>query len=122
MPTITTKALSGSEWILNVINRAPFLSSPCGENSKDSLSSLTLKPLLIENQCVVLPEPGQSFFRDLVEVNKCYVDKTECLWKIISRPRPFWFLLCPRRFGKTLLKTPLNQFSRLASLGLSTLN
>ncbi|CAH0395157.1 unnamed protein product [Bemisia tabaci] len=88
----------------------PFLSSPYEENSKDSLSPVALEPLVLKNQCGLLPWPSQSYLRSLVEESKCYVDKTECLWKMVRRPQPFWFLSRPRRFGKSLLVDTMESF------------
>ena len=46
-------------------------------------------------------------FSDMREGNFLYVDKTECLWKLISSPKSMFFFSRPRRFGKSLTLSTL---------------
>ena len=46
-------------------------------------------------------------FEDLIRGNFLYVDKTEYVWKLISRSSEGYFLSRPRRFGKSLLLSTL---------------
>ncbi len=46
-------------------------------------------------------------FSDMREGNFLYVDKTECLWKLISNPKSMFFFSRPRRFGKSLTLSTL---------------
>jgi len=43
-----------------------------------------------------------STFKDIIEYNYLYVDKTEYLYKMVSNPKGIYFLSRPRRFGKSL--------------------
>ncbi len=54
-----------------------------------------------------------SYFRDIIETGKIYVDKTPWIWEMI-RPDSdkFYFLSRPRRFGKTLMISTLNEIFR----------
>jgi hypothetical protein len=45
---------------------------------------------------------GISDFKELIEGNYIYVDKTEYIYKLISNGK-YYFLSRPRRFGKSLL-------------------
>jgi hypothetical protein len=49
---------------------------------------------------------GQSSFENLIEGNYIYVDKTEKLYQLITTGQ-FYFLSRPRRFGKSLLVSAL---------------
>ena len=59
----------------------------------------TLKPLPI----------GIQTFRDIIEGNYLYVDKTEYLYKMLSGTKGVYFLSRPRRFGKSLLLSTLKE-------------
>jgi hypothetical protein len=45
---------------------------------------------------------GISDFKELIEGNYIYVDKTEYIYKLINSGK-YYFLSRPRRFGKSLL-------------------
>jgi len=45
---------------------------------------------------------GISDFKELIEGNYIYVDKTEYIYKLINQGK-YYFLSRPRRFGKSLL-------------------
>jgi len=45
---------------------------------------------------------GISDFKELINVNYIYVDKTEYIYKLINSGK-YYFLSRPRRFGKSLL-------------------
>ena len=54
---------------------------------------------------------GEQFFRSLREENKVYVDKTRQIYDLLNTGR-FIFLARPRRFGKSLLTTTLQELFR----------
>ncbi len=41
-------------------------------------------------------------FKDIIEFNYLYVDKTKYLYELVSNPKGIYFLSRPRRFGKSL--------------------
>ena len=41
-------------------------------------------------------------FKDLIQGNFLYVDKTEFIWHLIKPAKESYFLSRPRRFGKSL--------------------
>jgi len=43
-----------------------------------------------------------STFKDIIEYNYLYVDKTEYIYNLVSNPKGIYFLSRPRRFGKSL--------------------
>jgi len=43
-----------------------------------------------------------STFKDIIELNYLYVDKTEYVYNLVSNPKGIYFLSRPRRFGKSL--------------------
>jgi hypothetical protein len=53
---------------------------------------------------------GLAEFSDLIEQNKIYVDKTRFIKKMMDQGRKYYFLSRPRRFGKTLLVSTLENF------------
>jgi hypothetical protein len=46
---------------------------------------------------------GESTFRDIINKDKLYVDKTEEIYKLLETQGKYFFLSRPRRFGKSLL-------------------
>ncbi|MBN2695759.1 AAA family ATPase [bacterium] len=50
---------------------------------------------------------GLQHFKDIVENNKIYVDKTDIILELLKEEKSFYFLSRPRRFGKSLLITTL---------------
>ena len=46
-------------------------------------------------------------FADLIADDFLYVDKTEFIWKLVSRGKGLYFLSRPRRFGKSLTLSTL---------------
>ncbi len=50
---------------------------------------------------------GLSDFRDLIEGNYIYVDKTKWIYELVKPPKGLYFLSRPRRFGKTLTVSTL---------------
>lgn len=52
---------------------------------------------------------GEQTFKDIIEKNKLYVDKTDEIYKILETEEKYFFLSRPRRFGKSLLVTTLEQ-------------
>jgi hypothetical protein len=46
---------------------------------------------------------GISDFKELIEGNYIYVDKTKYIYKLIQEGGSYYFLSRPRRFGKSLL-------------------
>ncbi|MDR3290989.1 MAG: ATP-binding protein, partial [Methanobrevibacter sp.] len=53
---------------------------------------------------------GIADFNSLIEKNKIYVDKTRFIKKMIEHDETYYFLSRPRRFGKTLLVSTLENF------------
>ncbi|MDR1820091.1 MAG: AAA family ATPase [Methanobrevibacter sp.] len=53
---------------------------------------------------------GLSEFNNIVKENKIYVDKTRFIKKMMDQGRKYYFLSRPRRFGKTLLLSTLENF------------
>jgi hypothetical protein len=53
---------------------------------------------------------GVAEFDTLIEKNKIYVDKTKFIAKMIDYGETYYFLSRPRRFGKTLLISTLENF------------
>lgn len=51
---------------------------------------------------------GEQSFRNLREENKVYVDKTRHIYDLLHTGK-FLFLSRPRRFGKSLLTTTLQE-------------
>ena len=52
---------------------------------------------------------GESTFRDIININKLYVDKTEDIYNLLSTSNKYFFLSRPRRFGKSLLISTLQE-------------
>ncbi|MBC7474853.1 MAG: AAA family ATPase, partial [Candidatus Sericytochromatia bacterium] len=54
---------------------------------------------------------GNSTFKDIIESNCIYVDKTEEIYKLFDNEntKKYYFLSRPRRFGKSLLVSTLEQ-------------
>ncbi len=52
---------------------------------------------------------GIQTFRDIVENDYLYVDKTEKIFDLVSGAKGVYFLSRPRRFGKSLLISTLNE-------------
>ena len=46
-------------------------------------------------------------FKDIIELNYLYIDKTEHVYKLVSNPKGIYFLSRPRRFGKSLTLSTL---------------
>lgn len=49
-------------------------------------------------------------FRDMIERNFIYVDKTQYIYELVRVPKAFYFMSRPRRFGKSLLVSTLGYF------------
>jgi hypothetical protein len=60
---------------------------------------MELKPLPIGNQT----------FRDVINGRNLYVDKTKWIYELIRNPKGVYFLSRPRRFGKSLLISTLDE-------------
>ena len=52
---------------------------------------------------------GIQTFKDIIEDNKLYVDKTKDIYELLKHKDKFFFLSRPRRFGKSLLISTLEQ-------------
>ena len=52
---------------------------------------------------------GIQTFRDIIQNNYLYVDKTEKIFDLVKNPKGVYFLSRPRRFGKSLLISTLNE-------------
>ena len=77
-------------------------------------STVTTPVLELGDHCLKLPSIDHPSFTTLIN-QKCYVDKTEYLYKFVLRKEndPIYFFLSrPRRFGKTLLVDTLEMFFR----------
>lgn len=63
------------------------------------MSDIILKPLPL----------GEQDFRGIIESNKLYVDKTPEIFKLLDSKGKYFFLSRPRRFGKSLLVSTLEE-------------
>ena len=52
---------------------------------------------------------GEQTLKDIIEKNKLYVDKTEEIYNLLEHESKYFFLSRPRRFGKSLLVSTLEQ-------------
>ena len=52
---------------------------------------------------------GIQTFRDIIQNDYLYVDKTEKIFSLVQNPKGVYFLSRPRRFGKSLLISTLNE-------------
>ncbi|MBV7336521.1 AAA family ATPase [Chloroflexi bacterium TSY] len=52
---------------------------------------------------------GIQTFRDIIEGGYLYVDKTALIYELIRHPKGVYFLSRPRRFGKSVLLSTLNE-------------
>ncbi len=52
---------------------------------------------------------GEQTFKNIIEDNKLYVDKTQEIYKLLETKNKYFFLSRPRRFGKSLLITTLQE-------------
>ena len=52
---------------------------------------------------------GIQTFSDIIKNNYLYVDKTEKIFDLVKNPKGVYFLSRPRRFGKSLLISTLNE-------------
>ena len=50
---------------------------------------------------------GNGSFETLIQGNCLYVDKTRYLYELIRKTGTYYFLSCPRRFGKSLTLSTL---------------
>lgn len=46
---------------------------------------------------------GIQTFKDIIDSNKLYIDKTEEIYNLLETDDKYFFLSRPRRFGKSLL-------------------
>lgn len=53
-----------------------------------------------------------STFRSLIEGNYLYIDKTEYIYQLVKHSKGAWFLSRPRRFGKSLFLSALEEVLR----------
>ena len=51
-------------------------------------------------------------FRDIIEGGYLYVDKTQYIYELVKQPKGAWFLSRPRRFGKSLFVSTLDELFR----------
>jgi hypothetical protein len=52
---------------------------------------------------------GKQTFKDLIEENNLYVDKTKYIYNLLNDNGKYFFLSRPRRFGKSLLISTLEE-------------
>ena len=52
---------------------------------------------------------GIQTFSEIINLNMVYVDKTDLIYKMV-KPQKYFFLSCPRRFGKSLLISTLQAY------------
>jgi len=57
-------------------------------------------------------QPSTSTFRDLIEGGYLYVDKTQYIYELVQGTKGIYFLSRPRRFGKSLLISTLDEVFR----------
>ncbi len=53
-----------------------------------------------------------SNFRGIIEGNYLYIDKTQHIYDLVKTPKGAWFLSRPRRFGKSLFLSTLEELFR----------
>ncbi len=61
-----------------------------------------------ENNLKLLPL-GEQNFKKIIEKELLYVDKTEEIYKLLAKKATYFFLSRPRRFGKSLLISTLEE-------------
>lgn len=62
-----------------------------------------------------MPKPlptTTASFRGIIEGNYRYIDKTKYIYDLVKNPKGAWFLSRPRRFGKSLLISTLEELFR----------
>lgn len=52
---------------------------------------------------------GLQDFRDIIENGFLYIDKTPLIYRLVQQQKGVYFLSRPRRFGKSLLISTLNE-------------
>ncbi|MCK5543878.1 MAG: AAA family ATPase, partial [Desulfobulbaceae bacterium] len=52
---------------------------------------------------------GIQTFSDIIQNDYLYVDKTEKIFDLVKNPKGVYFFSRPRRFGKSLLISTLNE-------------
>ncbi len=52
---------------------------------------------------------GHATFRDIIKGGFLYVDKTKWIYEMVRHPKGVYFLSRPRRFGKSLMVSTLEQ-------------
>jgi len=52
---------------------------------------------------------GIQTFRDIIQNDYLYVDKTDKIFDLVNNPKGVYFFSRPRRFGKSLLISTLNE-------------
>ncbi len=70
---------------------------------------LKIKPELLYLKNMKYLPIGISTFRDIIEGNFLYIDKTEYIYQMIRPAKGYYFLSRPRRFGKSLLVSTLDE-------------
>ncbi|MEM7126232.1 MAG: AAA family ATPase [Chloroflexota bacterium] len=53
-----------------------------------------------------------STFSDIITGGFLYIDKTKHVYDLVKRPKGVWFLSRPRRFGKSLFVSTLEELFR----------
>ncbi len=88
----------------------PILSPGCQyqSGSKFYLWQITPHPVKGNELMKRLPV-GIQTFRDIVQNDYLYVDKTEKIFDLVNNPKGVYFFSRPRRFGKSLLISTLNE-------------
>jgi hypothetical protein len=64
---------------------------------------------MIGNELMKRLPIGIQTFRDIVQNDYLYVDKTEKIFDLVNNPKGVYFFSRPRRFGKSLLISTLNE-------------
>ena len=57
-------------------------------------------------------QPSTSTFRKLIEGNYLYIDKTKYIYELVKQPAGIYFISRPRRFGKSLFISTLEEAFR----------
>ncbi|MGB0389777.1 MAG: AAA family ATPase, partial [Ardenticatenaceae bacterium] len=52
---------------------------------------------------------GFSTFSDLIQGGYLYIDKTKWIYEMVRYPKGLYFLSRPRRFGKSLMVSTLEE-------------
>ena len=77
------------------------------EMVKQRLTGVSVEPIN-EDMSIDLPI-GVSTFRDIIKGDYLYIDKTQYIYRLVHKTKGSYFLSRPRRFGKSLFVSTLDE-------------